>query len=102
MTIHVDIFPGRDNLVRWQLTLDGEAWDLDTNLVTRVAIKAGSGVASSDSGSNIDWSGDVIEFKPGLLFPNISVGCHPGRLIVYTPIDPDGIVWNADIEFDVS
>ncbi len=99
------VFNGRDNVIEWTLTEDGEAFDLSA--VTRYIIDF-DGTQTADSNvdpSAFDGSGGVtgvLRLQLGQLTTPIDPGTyHDAKLVIYTAAATAGIVWQDGIGFRV-
>lgn len=88
------VYVGFDNAIELELTDDGAAVALAS--VTRVVLNLGAALLDSDTDSGVfDWSsGSLLVMKLGNATGIESlVGTHSARLIVYTALETNGVVW---------
>lgn len=87
------VYVGHDNAIVLRLTEDGAPADLAD--VTRMMVDLGPvEVDSAVSPALVAWAGDTVTLKLGTAPALGGLGkSATARLIVYTPENPNGIVW---------
>ena len=89
------VYDGHDKTIDLLLKADGVAVDLSE--VSRMTLEVGSATIDSDvSGSAFDWdtgvTGKIILALGG---EGLTAGAHRATLIVYDPLNTNGIVWGT-------
>lgn len=99
--LRLNVYPGRDNSAEIRLTEEGNTQDL--SFVSRMALTIGDVTIDSDVMPEVfDWSTEPLKLVLRLGKCNLPAGVYlHSRLVVYSPDNPDGILWSDNVPIRV-